>query len=308
MSKESAAKTTSPHGNSGHFVPVPDHPPGLGLTLALGIAQGFVISREAVAKGLVWLRITPNVLTVMGFLVTCAAGWCLFVGGGFSHTELREAGRWPYMWLTGWFLVLSCAFDMLDGAVARLGRMSTPLGAVLDSSVDRYSDMIIFVALVGHFVMYRNLTYALLSAVALGNYQLISYVKARSENLIPECGVGYWQRGERCVALLCGAFGAAMPAMLWQQSITTGFTVLRRLSWTYQVLNAKAQGREPPKPDRLTGWMSWLRPWRSPRGTAQHAFICTVNIVSIFIAPHVCPYLTVHYDPLRACVAPLFGN
>ena len=57
-----------------------------------------------------------------------------------------------------------------------------------------------------HFAWYGNITYVVLSIAALGNAVLISYVKARAENLVDHCGVGAWQRGERCVVFLFAAF------------------------------------------------------------------------------------------------------
>ena len=115
-------------------------------------------------------------------------------------------------------LILAGACDMLDGAVARVGRMGTKAGGVLDSSVDRVSDLALYLGCFLHFVIITpaSATYALLAAVGLCCGMLISYVKARAESEIPDCSVGYWLRGERFAAMLIGCLCGHVPAVLWR--------------------------------------------------------------------------------------------
>ena len=266
----------------------------------------FTIPRDAIAAWFVAIGVTPNMLTILGFLATCAAAACFFLGGGHRHAELRGLGQPPYLLLAGACLILASAFDMLDGAVARIGRLSTPLGAVLDSSVDRLSDVVVYIGLMGHFAVRGNLTYAVLAAVAMGSAMMISYVKARSENLIPDCEVGYWVRGERSAALLIGAFAGTMPAVLWQQSISAGLTVLRRLVWTYQVLAAQAAGRPPP-PKTPSGAWGLLRPWRYPRGSWPSIIATAANILFIIFAARISPLFGGGVDPLARLAAFVSG-
>ena len=124
-------------------------------------------------------------------------------------------GWWPA--LAALFLFAAFACDMLDGAVARVGHLGSRSGAVLDSAVDRFSDMAIYLACALHFALLPqpNVTYQLLAVLALCNGVLISYIKARAENMIEDCTVGYWLRGERCAALLIGCTFGHMPAVLW---------------------------------------------------------------------------------------------
>lgn len=268
-----------------------------GTSLAIG--HGFCVSRDWVARRLIAVGVTPNLLTIAGFLATCGAAVCFFLGGSHRHVTLRELGLPPYLLLAAAGLFLASAFDMLDGAVARLGGLSTPLGAVLDSSVDRFSDLVIYLALVGHFVLQGNLTYAMLSAAALSNAFLISYVKARSECLIPSCEVGYWMRGERNAALLIAATAGAMPAVLWQQAVSPAFTVLRRLVWTWQCLEAQASQRPAPESRPPPGWRGLLRPWRYPRGSIPYDVVTGANIAFIVFGHCLSPLFGPATDPLR---------
>ena len=151
-------------------------------------------ARDQVALALIRLGATPNRVTIAGFLFTCVAAG--FLVAGASHgVPLWPRGTpvvswWPLLALAALFLAGAC--DMLDGAVARVGGLGSKAGAVLDSSVDRLSDVVIYVGCLLHFGLgpTPNLTYQLLAVLALVNGMLISYVKARAENVLPDCGVG----------------------------------------------------------------------------------------------------------------------
>ncbi len=266
------------------------------------IGQGFCDARDAIARGLISVGVTPNALTIAGFGATCGAAVCFFLGGSLSHAAAREAGVLPYMLMAACFIILASACDMLDGAAAKIGNMSTPLGAVLDSAVDRFSDLIVYLALIGHFFMQGNFTYTMLAAVAMCHAFLISYIKARSETIIPACDVGYWMRGERSAALLIAAFAGTVPAVLWQQAVSPGFTVVRRLVWTYQVLSAKAAGRPAPSNTPLAGWRGLVRPWRYPRGSVPYDFVTGANIAFIIFAWRINEVFGPSADPLRSLV------
>jgi CDP-diacylglycerol--glycerol-3-phosphate 3-phosphatidyltransferase len=256
--------------------------------------------RDLIARGLAACGITPNVLTLLGLLATCATAVCFFRGGGYLPAQLHEMGLPSYPMIGGIFLLVACAMDMLDGAVARIGKMATPLGAVLDSSVDRLSDAAIYIALVGHFALRGNLTYSLFAIIALTHAMLISYIKARGECIIPDCGVGYWARPERCVAILSGAFGAGLCGTLWSQAILPAFTVLRRLRWFHAALAAKEQGKPLPVKKPPTGLSGLLRPWRYPRGSLPFDVVSAINIAFAAIAPYLHPIFRPESDPLRS--------
>lgn len=264
------------------------------------IGQAFCTSRDFIARGLVAIGVKPNTLTIAGFFATCGTAACFFLGGSHTNAMVETSQTQPYLLYAAGFLILASAFDMLDGAVARIGNLATSFGAFLDSVVDRLSDAVVYIALVGHFLLIGNLTYAVLAAVALMNALLISYTKARSENIIPNCGVGYWLRGERSAAILIAAFAGAVPAVLWQQAILPGFTVLRRIVWTRRVLAAKDASKPLPEPGTPTGPGRFLKPWRFPRGSLPYDLVTGTNIAFIIAAQHLHPFFGPASDPLRA--------
>ncbi len=263
------------------------------------IGRGFCAARDALARGLIALRVTPNHLSAAGLLLTLVAAGALLRGAGQDWGQ-TPAGRWPAPVWAGVFLVLAAACDMLDGAVARLGRLGSAIGTVLDSTLDRAGDLVIYLAIAAHFAWRGNVTHAVLAVVALANSNLISYVKARAENLIPDCSVGYWLRGERFAALLIAAFSAHVPGVLWQQAISPAFTVLRRVRWTVLVLEARRTGHPDPQAGPSAGWRGWLHPWRFPRGSLPYDLVTGTNIAYIVFGQWLWPALDGRWDPLRS--------
>ncbi|MFO0973478.1 MAG: CDP-alcohol phosphatidyltransferase family protein [Phycisphaerae bacterium] len=262
------------------------------------IGRSFVNGRTRTARFLMRLGVTPNLLSLGGLCFTVGAAWCLWVGASQAWS-MRPAGHWPMPFWAALWLYMAAACDMLDGAVARLGQLSTPLGAVLDSSLDRVSDMLIYTAIAAHFARIGNLTYCLLAVVAMCQSTLISYVKARAETLIPDCSVGYWLRGERFAAILIASFAAHIPAVLWQQAISPGLTVLRRLYWTYAVIGARDAGRPAPVAGVPAGWRRFVLAWRYPRGSLPYDLVTGANIAWIIAAPWAWPAMLGTSDPLR---------
>ena len=241
-----------------------------GISRAIGSA--FIAARDSLARILLRCGATPNRLTWAGFLMTIGAGYCLARGASqqlpYFYTGTGPVGWWP-LGAAG-FLILSAACDMLDGAVARLGNLASKYGAILDSSIDRFSDMAIFIGCGLHFARDGNITYQMLAIVALCNAFLISYIKARAEDIIPDCSVGYWLRGERFAAMLIACLCGHLPAVLWQQALLPLLTVLRRLIYSYQAVTALETGRPAPVRGPRTGWLGRFQLWRHPRGSIPY--------------------------------------
>ncbi len=278
------------------------------------IGGAIAAARDDVARVLIRCGATPNHVTIVGFLFTCAAAGCLAGGAGHGASYLPRGAPtvswWPVLALAGLFLAGAC--DMLDGAVARVGGLGSKAGAVLDSSVDRLSDVVIYIGCVLHFGLGTtpNLTYQLLAVMALVNGMLISYVKARAENVLPDCGVGYWQRGERVAAVVIGCATGHVPAVLWQQALSTAFTVWRRMSYAYRVLAVEQTGQPPPQRGPVPGRLGKLHLWRYPRGSVQYDLVTAFHILFIIVGPWYCPVLRgggPGTDPLRAILTGLAG-
>jgi len=238
------------------------------------VGFGFSTARDAVARCLVKACVTPNALTLAGGVFTAGAGVCYALGAERSYGCLVWAAV---------LLILASACDMLDGAVARIGGKSSVFGEFLDSTLDRFSDFAIYAGIaVGYASLPEaNVTFVLLAMLAFFNSFMISYAKARAEDLIESCPVGYWQRGERSAAVLIATFANNLPALLVQQAILPMFTVLRRMLYTKAVIEGRTVETDP----RKGGLWLKLHLWYWPRMSLPYDFVTGVNIAWLIFAP-----------------------
>jgi hypothetical protein len=139
------------------------------------------------------------------------------------------------------------------------------------------------------------------------NAYLISYIKARAEDIIDDCSVGWWQRGERCVTLLIGMATGHIPAILWQLAVLPLFTVMRRILYARAVLDAQRRGSPPPNRGPMPGVLRYAALWRHPRGSIGFDVVAFANVAFIIVAPWVCPFFYGDNDPLRALLNSLTG-
>ncbi|MDY6913771.1 MAG: CDP-alcohol phosphatidyltransferase family protein [Planctomycetota bacterium] len=250
------------------------------------VGHSFITARDALARRLIRLGVSPNALTVVGMVLTAAAGLCYAVaaGSGFAWSLDPAADESAYLLLAGVLMVLASACDMLDGAVARLGNRKTNFGAFLDSTVDRYSDFVVYAGIAAYYAWQTpaNVTFVMLCMMAFFNALMISYTKARAEDIIESCRVGYWQRGERSAAILIGTFSGNIPAMVCQQATLPLLTVLRRIAYTKAVIAGKNPVVDPRKGGGL--WLK-MRLWRWPRMTVPYDIVTGLNIAYLIFAP-----------------------
>lgn len=160
-----------------------------------------------VIHGMIKIGITPNFITTTGFLLNVvAAGVLIYASVYCEHGELQYVG-----WAGG-IILFAGLFDMMDGRVARLGNMSSTFGALYDSVLDRYSELVTFFGICYYLLLEGYFFYSIIAFIALIGSLMVSYVRARAEGLGIECKVGFMQRPERVVltslgALFCGVFG-----------------------------------------------------------------------------------------------------
>ncbi len=166
--------------------------------------DGYIGAVNRVAALLARTGLSPSVFTIAGLLLACAAGFFLWTGHLFTG---------------GVLLFLGGLFDSVDGAVARISGKATKFGALLDSTLDRYSEFAVFLGFYG----YLGHSYAcfvdffqVMAIVALIGSVMVSYVRARSEGLGISCSVGFWQRPERVIALGTASIitGALNPVLI----------------------------------------------------------------------------------------------
>lgn len=148
----------------------------------------------AIAAALHRLGLTPNLLTILGFVVVCISAITIAAGA--------------LVWGAG-LLIFGLGLDAVDGALARLTQRVSKFGAFLDSSLDRYADGVIMLALIWRGSVTSNPWEIVLAAVALMGAFLVSYTRARAEGIGLEMKEGWFTRLERSLVLLLGLFSTA---------------------------------------------------------------------------------------------------
>jgi CDP-diacylglycerol--glycerol-3-phosphate 3-phosphatidyltransferase len=137
-------------------------------------------------------------------------------------------------WAAGWVIIGGGLFDMVDGRVARETNRVTRFGAFFDSVLDRYSDLAVFIGLLLWYGGINRPFYQILTALAMTACVMISYARARAENIIPTCKVGFLERPERVVLIIIGALFNRMAAVLWVTAVLGTITVIHRMIFTFQ--------------------------------------------------------------------------
>ena len=169
--------------------------------------------------------ITPNQLTVTGLALNFIAG-LIYASGNFI--------------LGGLMVIVAAMGDMLDGPLARVTGKTTPFGAFLDSTVDRYSDFFIFGGAAFYFAKAGVWDFFILALGILAGSFVTSYSKARAENLIKNCSVGFFERAERIILFITGSIlPFLLPLILWVLFIGTNATALQRILFTRKALTEK---------------------------------------------------------------------
>jgi CDP-diacylglycerol---glycerol-3-phosphate 3-phosphatidyltransferase len=149
--------------------------------------DGFLALVNPVGSLLEAMNVHPHVVTVMGLVLSIVSGLFFWKG---------------YFIAGGVFIILSGACDVLDGRLARNTKRMTQFGALFDSTVDRYSEIAVFMGLAAFFdSIFTTLLIILASAGSL----LTSYTRARAEGLGIECKIGLMQRPERITFLATAA-------------------------------------------------------------------------------------------------------
>ena len=202
------------------------------MTVSNTIERGVLALKAVVTKLVVATRISPNLLTLASLFPTAMAAYTL------SQGRLVEAGLW---------IIAAGFFDVIDGAVARALDRMTPFGAVLDSVTDRASDAFIYVGAVLYFYRIEEPFYVFLTMVALAGALMVSYTRARAENTVIDCKVGFAERGERLVLMLLALFFNKLGAGMWMLAGLSWLTTLQRLIHTHRAL-AAGQHRAPAEP------------------------------------------------------------
>jgi CDP-diacylglycerol---glycerol-3-phosphate 3-phosphatidyltransferase len=201
--------------------------------IGASIGRGAMSIINAMVRWIANAGIHPNILTTIGVCINVACGLLFGLG--------------EFFW-AGIVLIIANLFDMLDGNVARLTGTVSRFGSFLDSSLDRMSDMVVFL---GIMVFYAGNTpqhsvlNVFLAGVGMMFSVLVSYTAARSDSLGVKANVGFLQRPERIVLLIIGALSTwnwnsefflynRMPQVLWVLAIGSVWTFIHRMYFIWK--------------------------------------------------------------------------
>src|SRR5579863_1347016 len=205
----------------------------------IGLVCGKII--HWIVRGLALSRIHPNVLTFLALVINIAAAALLAVG------QFRWAGV---------VIIGAGLFDMVDGRVARETNRVTRFGGFFDSVLDRYSDLALLVGLLVWYGSINRFGYVVLTAIVMTASVMVSYVRARAENTIPTCKVGFMERPERVVLFIIGALFDRMAPVLWIIAVLGNLTVIDRMVFTYRETKHLEEAQLRPRSVAATTKMS----------------------------------------------------
>ncbi len=180
------------------------------IPLRIRLQKAIYVVIDPFVKGLIKIGLTPNMVTMIGFVLNIGVA-IIFVEGG----ERGHRGDLSYVGWAGALILFAGLFDMLDGQVARLGNMSSSFGALFDSVLDRYSELIMFLGICYYLIAHHYFLSSLFAFIAMIGSMMVSYTRARAEGLGIECKDGLMQRPERVVtigvsAIACGIVGESI--------------------------------------------------------------------------------------------------
>lgn len=202
---------------------------------------------EPVMAWLTRRRVHPNVISLAGFIITCSSGY-------FFHEH--------HVSTAGFLVLLGGVFDLFDGTVARRTGLASSFGAFYDSTLDRLSEIVVYLGLLSLYNDYRlelgdvGMIYWIVLAMA--GSLMISYTRARAEALGIDCHVGLMQRPERVMLIgfaalifgetpMMGHQGLVLRVVIITLAILTNLTAVQRIWWVYR--NTRPDGEPPRKAD-----------------------------------------------------------
>ncbi|KGA08962.1 MAG: phosphatidylglycerophosphate synthase [actinobacterium acIB-AMD-7] len=201
----------------------------MGIMLQRSLRDPVAKFISPIVRLLVKMGVSANTISTIGGLGSIASALYFFPKGDFFIGVI--------------FVTLFVLSDLFDGAVARASNKGeSKWGALLDSTLDRFSDAAIFIgALLFYIESSDPLVVVLLVAVSASF--MVSYIKARAESLSIACNGGVAERSERLIIVLV-AYGFhglgvdyVMAIGLWTVALLSLFTVYQRMMIVYKAVN-----------------------------------------------------------------------
>ncbi|HEX3053936.1 MAG TPA: CDP-alcohol phosphatidyltransferase family protein [Aggregatilineaceae bacterium] len=160
------------------------------------------------------IGIHPDTITLVGLLIVAVSAYVIAIGHFF----------WG-----GVIMLVGAPLDALDGAVARAMGRQDKFGALFDSTLDRYADGFIFIALAYYFSDRGDQGMMLVSLAALLGSSLVPYVRAHAEGLHYECKIGLLSRMERVAIIFAMLFTGWIEIGVWILAIFSNITAIQRV-------------------------------------------------------------------------------
>jgi CDP-diacylglycerol--glycerol-3-phosphate 3-phosphatidyltransferase len=183
----------------------------------------------------------------IGKIQGIVVGVLIFTALTYSLTVLGVDTNLQFVF-SGIIILAAGLFDMIDGRLARRGNLSTAFGALWDSTLDRYSEL---VTLFGICLLFLEsgpewFFMGVVTFTAMVGSVMVSYVRARAEGLGIECKVGLMQRPERVVVTAVAAIASGVADNLWWLAggmmliaVLANITAFWRIAHCYKVLGEK---------------------------------------------------------------------
>jgi CDP-diacylglycerol---glycerol-3-phosphate 3-phosphatidyltransferase len=185
--------------------------------------------------------ITPNMLTLFGLIITGVGALLVATG---------------QLLVGGIVLAFAGLFDIFDGALARAAGKVYRYGAFLDSTVDRYSEGVVYLGILIYFLDQHDGLRPIIVLIALAGSYLVSYVRARAQSLGFTCDVGILARPERVVIIVAGLLLEAvgiriagwgpLTVALVVLAVGTNFTAVQRVWVVWQQNRAELRALRAP--------------------------------------------------------------
>lgn len=175
-----------------------------------------------IIKTMIWLHITPNIVTFVGFIGNIVAA-AFFIDAAWKlglpdNGELAFAECMTEIGWGGFIIIAAGLFDMMDGRLARMSGKSSLFGALWDSTLDRYSELVSLFGICLAFIRMNEGEWfwmGIVTFAAMIGSVMVSYVRARAEGLDIDCKVGLMQRPERVVVTAVTAMITGFTGNLW---------------------------------------------------------------------------------------------
>ena len=189
------------------------------------LQNGFVNLLTPIVKVSSRLNMSPNTYTVLGLILTTAGAVVLI----WDHRNIHLAGL---------LILLGGICDILDGKLARISGKVSKFGALFDSSIDRYSEVVMFFGIAAFYVKGDNYLLSVVTFGALGGSTMVSYVRARAEGLGFDAKVGLMQRPEPLFTLTIFQVTnfpvTLLEIAIWVVAVLANVTAIQRIFYVYK--------------------------------------------------------------------------